>query len=347
MKKWLKYIFIMTFMFIGMSNVKAVSKVWSCQNGKTSSFDSNAYDGAVYPYSIRKYKDSVSDSLSYFKDNDKNDDFYIYYYNSIAVSGKSNLYYTKLTELVKSGEDTVYFGDPNDQTYMSFLDNFANTDLSHGMDTFEGFFPILIVSDGGKAQVQFVNAGWTANSVNINDIKNNLKDWSKLPNYTSKIMTMYTDPNGGNFIKGYEDMTNIKIDDKGCENALDDAGEDISKRGEEDQNAGYDTSGKRKTDASLTCDNIGETLTIIKQIYTFIKYLIPILIIGLSILDFAKVILNGEEKVFKEAWTKFVKRLGIGIIIILLPIILSMVLKASGALESYGVSSDNYFCIFE
>jgi len=93
------------------------------------------------------------------------------------------------------------------------------------------------------------------------------------------------------------------------------------------------------------CGDLPKTTALVKQIYGLIKYLIPVLIIGLSIVDFLKVLLSGEEKVYKEAWSKFVKRIIIGIVILLLPILLKIVINISGVLEDYGVDNDSIFCI--
>lgn len=94
------------------------------------------------------------------------------------------------------------------------------------------------------------------------------------------------------------------------------------------------------------CDDAPETITLIKQIYNILRFLIPVIIIGLSIVDFLKVLLNGEEKVYKTAWSKFVKRIIIGIIILILPIILSFIINLSGAIGNYNIDANNIFCIF-
>lgn len=94
------------------------------------------------------------------------------------------------------------------------------------------------------------------------------------------------------------------------------------------------------------CDAIGSaTLSLVEDIYDLMKFAIPILIVIFSIIDFVKVLLNGEEKVYKSAWSKFIKRIVIGIIILILPAVLSIVIELSGVTETYGI--DNIFCIFK
>lgn len=92
--------------------------------------------------------------------------------------------------------------------------------------------------------------------------------------------------------------------------------------------------------------NGNNTIKLLRQIYGLIRYLIPVLVIGLSIVDFLKVLLSEEEKVYKEAWSKFVKRLIIGIVILILPIILSFIINLSGVLNNYDIDKNNIFYIF-
>lgn len=98
---------------------------------------------------------------------------------------------------------------------------------------------------------------------------------------------------------------------------------------------------------TFSCDNSSETIKLLRQVYKLLRYLVPVLIIGLSIVDFVKVVANGEDKVFKEAWSKFVKRLIIGVIILILPALLAFIIKLSGVVNMYGIDENNIFCIFD
>lgn len=84
---------------------------------------------------------------------------------------------------------------------------------------------------------------------------------------------------------------------------------------------------EKKPEKEITDD---ETLKIVKRIYNLIKILIPVLIIVLSTADFLKVVLMDDEKSYKNAWDKFIKRLIIGIIFFLVPVLVSFILKYSG-----------------
>lgn len=82
----------------------------------------------------------------------------------------------------------------------------------------------------------------------------------------------------------------------------------------------------------LKCDGIfsGEFGRILKQILNIIKFIVPILIIGLSIVDFVKALAAQNQDEIKKSAQKMVKRLIIGIVIFVLPTILEFLLKQAG-----------------
>ena len=95
------------------------------------------------------------------------------------------------------------------------------------------------------------------------------------------------------------------------------------------------------------CEESGETIKLLKQVYTLLRYLIPVLIIVLSIVDFMKVVLSGDEKVFKEAWNNFVKRIIVGVVILLVPVLIKMLINMAHINGIYKIGSGNdIFCIF-
>ena len=96
------------------------------------------------------------------------------------------------------------------------------------------------------------------------------------------------------------------------------------------------------------CSDLGKTLTLLKKIYNFIKYLVPVIIILFSLLDFAKVIISDEEKTYNDAWSKLVKRLIVGAVILILPALLSFVITISGVTKAHTtIDNNNLFCIFK
>ena len=77
-----------------------------------------------------------------------------------------------------------------------------------------------------------------------------------------------------------------------------------------------------------------ETVPYIKNIYNIIRFLVPVIIIVLSVIDFAGVVISGEDDKMEKAKKKFVIRIIVGIVILFIPIILELILKIAGILES-------------
>ena len=91
-----------------------------------------------------------------------------------------------------------------------------------------------------------------------------------------------------------------------------------------------------------------DTTKIIKWAYKLLKIGAPLLVVVFGILDFVRSLLNGEDKGFKEAWQRFIKRLIAAIVVILLPVLLTFILNLSGVLKQYGIdTSDDIYCIFK
>lgn len=87
-----------------------------------------------------------------------------------------------------------------------------------------------------------------------------------------------------------------------------------------------------------------ETTKIVQWIFRLIRIGVPVIIIFLTIVDFAAVVFSGEEKNFKETGKRFATRLVIGLVIIFLPMILAFVIDLSGALVPYGIDRGELFC---
>lgn len=93
------------------------------------------------------------------------------------------------------------------------------------------------------------------------------------------------------------------------------------------------------------CALFGEHVTpIIKWIIDLVYIAVPVMIIILTIIDFVSVVLSGEDKNFKTAGSKLVKRLLIGVVILFLPMLLTFIIDLSGALVPYGIEKDQLFC---
>lgn len=94
----------------------------------------------------------------------------------------------------------------------------------------------------------------------------------------------------------------------------------------------------------------GELVKILRQIYMYIKIIIPVLIIGLGIADLLKSLGTGKDDDLKKAINKFAKRIILAIVFILVPIIISILINISGVTSQYDKINDgikSLFCIIE
>lgn len=90
-----------------------------------------------------------------------------------------------------------------------------------------------------------------------------------------------------------------------------------------------------------------ETVLILKKMYKYLKILIPILIIILSIIDFIKVVVTGKSDDMKKAIDKLVKRIIVAIVFILVPTIIQILINISGITSYSGINEGlkAMFCI--
>ena len=95
-------------------------------------------------------------------------------------------------------------------------------------------------------------------------------------------------------------------------------------------------------------DLCGEILTpdsvftkILKYLVILVRISIPLILIGLGILDFLKAIFSGNEDGMKKAQAKFIKRVIIGVCIFLIPSILELILTIANSIWG-NISTD--FC---
>lgn len=68
--------------------------------------------------------------------------------------------------------------------------------------------------------------------------------------------------------------------------------------------------------------------------YTLIRYLIPTLIVILSTADFVGVVFSGEQDKMEKAKYKFMMRLIIGVVALLIPFLFELILKLAGVIGS-------------
>lgn len=95
-------------------------------------------------------------------------------------------------------------------------------------------------------------------------------------------------------------------------------------------------------DCALLGGTESKTVALVSWAFKLIRLGIPVLIVILGITDFLKILLSGEEKVYKESFNKFVKRIAIGMAFLFVPYLLFFVFQLSGVGEQYNI--DNFYC---
>lgn len=100
-----------------------------------------------------------------------------------------------------------------------------------------------------------------------------------------------------------------------------------------------------KDDTDATCGFLGsensKSVLLLKKVYGYIKILVPVLIVILSIIDFVKAVATGKDDDMKKGINKFAKRIIVAIIIILVPAIIKILIGVSGISNQYSGVSDS------
>lgn len=109
-------------------------------------------------------------------------------------------------------------------------------------------------------------------------------------------------------------------------------------------------SDKTKEEIDTSCGLLGsetsKIVTFLSKMFNYVKVIIPILIILLSIADFLKVIFSGKDDDMKKAMDKFIKRIIIAVVFILVPLFISIIINISGVTSQYSQVSDGLKAIF-
>ncbi len=100
-------------------------------------------------------------------------------------------------------------------------------------------------------------------------------------------------------------------------------------------------------DAVYGCAILGDHVTEwVKWLITIIRVIVPIGIVILTILDFAKIVASGEDKEYKAAIQKLVKRIVIAVAIFVVPALVALLIDLSGILTQYGITDDLFCSLF-
>ena len=87
---------------------------------------------------------------------------------------------------------------------------------------------------------------------------------------------------------------------------------------------------KKKTETSYWNTEGGETNKFLKKVWGMLKVIVPVLVVILSIADFLKTLIVSDEKNYKEGFIRFLKRIGVAIILFVLPAIIKLLLDLAG-----------------
>ena len=84
------------------------------------------------------------------------------------------------------------------------------------------------------------------------------------------------------------------------------------------------------------CTLFGEDLIkLINKYLSYVKIIIPILVIGLGVVDFARAVLASSEDDIKKAQKRFVTRLVVGVAVFFAPSIITLLLKLANQVWSF------------
>ena len=89
---------------------------------------------------------------------------------------------------------------------------------------------------------------------------------------------------------------------------------------------------KDKKISKTSCKSLfgGQTGEMLKDIYSLIKFAVPIILIAMSIKDFGEVIIGQDSDKMKKATSTFIKRLIISVVLLLGPTLIGFIFKIFG-----------------
>ena len=80
----------------------------------------------------------------------------------------------------------------------------------------------------------------------------------------------------------------------------------------------------------LSCDSWGDLKNDIQNVFNFLKFAVPLLVIGLSSYDFVKAVAAKDNKDVKKAFQRLLKRFLYAILLFFLPVLINFLLELAG-----------------
>lgn len=96
------------------------------------------------------------------------------------------------------------------------------------------------------------------------------------------------------------------------------------------------------TDSTFDCGTLGELADLVKTGYFIIEIVALVILVVFTVLDYAKVILSGEQDQMKKTNKRLATRLIVMVVILLLPALINFVL---GVFNIEGFNSENPLCV--
>ncbi len=81
----------------------------------------------------------------------------------------------------------------------------------------------------------------------------------------------------------------------------------------------------------------GTTLYLLQEVFDFIQLAVPVLVIVLTVIEFAKAVPSGKDDAIKGAFKNTVIRLIIGFVIFMLPILINFIFDLLGLYGTCGI----------
>ena len=82
------------------------------------------------------------------------------------------------------------------------------------------------------------------------------------------------------------------------------------------------------------CDALGPTKKYVVGIMNLIRFLVPVIIIVLSIIDFVGIVISGDNEKMEKAKKRFMIRLLVGVLILFVPFLIELLLRVSGVISN-------------
>lgn len=114
--------------------------------------------------------------------------------------------------------------------------------------------------------------------------------------------------------------------------------------GNVNNNVNYNVGGVSTSDEQLSCEELFDPsiMELVNDVLKYPRFIVPIIILVLGTLDFFKAVMAGKEDEMKKAQKTFIKRVIIGVLVFLVPVLINAIMWiANIAWEGLGYSTCN------